>query len=317
MDTTEVLGAVAHPGGLLVHRPELVVGVVRAISTPWALEIELQARRPLDHRGAAEVAPRRLLPAHDEGVDLRVAWLDETGHAHWEYALSSWSDSGDHVGGTSGHRVVFRFPPVFDEMSLVLAWPEIGFPETIVRLPLPDRATVERTTTSIWRAPLDVRPLPQGLTHHVAPHHDAPALETGTIAAPPLVLHRRVHRAAVVLTRLTVVGPVLSAELLCVARGHAADVVNEHAFSDRQDTAPDDPARVRTSGPGAAVAVVQGSGAFWVRRGELVASGGDQTFSCLQQLVLRRPEDGWLDLVVAWPLAGLGDVLVRVPLTSA
>jgi hypothetical protein len=38
---------------------------------------------------------------------------------------------------------------MFDEMRLVLAWPEIGFPETVVRIPLPDRASVERGTVSV------------------------------------------------------------------------------------------------------------------------------------------------------------------------
>ncbi|ANZ40882.1 hypothetical protein BBK82_37765 [Lentzea guizhouensis] len=319
----------AHPGGLLVRRPELTVGVVRATSWLSAFEVELLARRPLDRRdtterqrdiragGPVQPAPRRLLPAYDEGLDLRVARLDETGHAHWEFAISGSSGSGDHFGGTSGpsHRALFRFPPTFDEMSLVLAWPEIGFPETVLTVPLPDRTTVEQTTTSIWRAPLDVRPVPEGLTHHVDRGHDPPAIEAGTIAAPPRVLHRRDHRAAVVLTRLTAVDSLLSLELHCVATGHLADVVNENAFPSAPPVR--DPVNIRTRGPGASVAVVRGHEAHWIRHGGGVASGGDQRFSSLRELTVQRPEDDVLDLVVAWPLAGLDDVRVRIPLGSA
>ncbi|MDI5978619.1 hypothetical protein [Amycolatopsis magusensis] len=97
MDTTETLGALAHPGGLLVRRPELTVGIVRVVSRLSALVIELLARRPLDRRSATErqrdirdglssppkVASRQLLPASDEGMHLRAGWLDHTGRAHW------------------------------------------------------------------------------------------------------------------------------------------------------------------------------------------------------------------------------------------
>jgi hypothetical protein len=140
---SETLGVLAHRGGLVVDRPELSVGVVHAVSRPTGLELELIARRPLDSRSAAErqadiragrdarpSAPRRLLPQVDEGTDLRVGWLDRDGRAHWEYGSLS-SSSGDHFEGVNGPslRTVLRFPPMFDNMSIVLAWPEIGFPE--------------------------------------------------------------------------------------------------------------------------------------------------------------------------------------------
>src|SRR5690349_21489759 len=104
----ETFGVLAHHGGLVVERPELTVGVVRAVSRPTGLELELLARRPLDRRSASErqadiragraapsTAARRLLPSFDEGIDLRVGWLDHDGRAHWEFG--SWSSSsGDH-----------------------------------------------------------------------------------------------------------------------------------------------------------------------------------------------------------------------------
>jgi hypothetical protein len=334
VDTTETLGAVAHPGGLLVRRPELTVGVVRAVSGLSALEIELLTRRPLDRRSATErqqdiregltsaPAPRRLLPAYDEGIDLRVGRLDHAGHAHWEFATSCSASSGDHFLGASGpsYRAVFRFPPAFDQMSLVLAWPEIGFPETVITMPLPDRPTVERATASIWQAPLDVRPVPEGVTHHADLGHDTPpAIETGTNAAPPRVLHRHDDRAAVVLTRLTATDSMLSMQLLSIAKGATADAINARAFSSRRLTsgALDDPAQIRTRGPGASVAVVQGDEAFWIWPSDGSAYGGDQSFSSSREYTLNRPHDDLLDLIVAWPLAGLDDVRVRIPLNPA
>jgi hypothetical protein len=332
VDTTETLGAAAHSGGLLVRRPELTVGVVRMVSGLSALEIELLTRRPLDPRSATErqqdihhglssqpaVASRRLLPAYDEGIDLRVGWLDHTGHTHWEFATSYSSSDGDHFRGTSGPttRAVIRLPPTFDQISLVLAWPEIGFPETVLTMPLPDRTTVKRATTSIWQAPLDVRPVPEGFTHHADRGHDSPAIETGTNVAPPRVLHRRDHHAAVVLTRLTATNSMLSMELLSIAKDDTADTINTHAFPPPRPTpgALDDPAQIRATGPGASVAVIQEHQAFWIRPGDSSSSGGNQTFSCLQEFTLNRPHHDLLDLIVAWPLAGLHDVRVRIPL---
>ncbi|MGW6441666.1 hypothetical protein [Lentzea sp. NPDC055074] len=334
MDTTEFLGAVAHPGGLLVRRPELTVGVVRAVSRPSGLEIELLARRPLDRRSATErqrdireglapppVAPRRLLPAWDEGEDLRVGRVGPDGRAHWEFAVSGSASGGDYFLGEDGpsSRAAFRFPATFDEMSLVLAWPEIGFPETVVTLPLPGRATVEQATTSIWQAPLDVGTVPDDLTHHADPGRHSLALEAATSVAPPRVLHRLDDRVAVVLTRLSVTDSVLSMELFSVARGERADVINVRAFSPSRREPPvwDDPAQIRAAGPGPSLAVIRGHEAFWLRSGEGASSGGDQSFSCHREFTLTRPQADVLDLVVAWPLAGLQDVRVRVPLGPA
>ena len=320
---------------MLVRRPELTVGVVRAMSWLSGLEIELLARRPPAPRGATErqqdireglasrpsVAPRRLLPAYDEGIDLRVGRLDHAGRAHWEYATSSSSSSGDHALGTFGPtlRAAYQFPPTFDQMSLVLAWPEIGFPETVITMPLPDRTTVERAAASIWHVPLDVRPVPEGFTHHVDHGHDSLAIEEGTTVAPPRVLHRRDHRAAVVLTRLTATNSMLSMELLSLAKGGSADAITAQVFSPRRRPlgALDDPAQLRARGPGASVAVVQGHEAFWIWPSDSSSSGGDQSFSCSREFTLNRPQDDLLDLIVAWPLAGLHDVRVRIPLDPA
>jgi hypothetical protein len=317
MSMTETLGVLAHPGGLVVDRPELTVGVVRAVSRPDGLELELLARRPLDRRSGSErqadiragrggppMAPRRLLPQFDAGLDLRVGWLDRDGRAHWEFGSFSSTSSGDHFEGTNGPsmQTVLQFPPLFDHASVVLAWPEIGFPETVVDLALPDRATVERDTVSIWDAPLTARRAPDSLTRRVGdfPFEEL-AVETGRAAATPQVLSRG-GGAAVVLTRLTAVGGVLSMEINSIVNGERAPAV--------------DPGQARNRGPGASIAVVREGDAVWVRPHRGQSSGSRHAFRCTAEFALGSPDGGILGLLVAWPAAGLPDVCVEIPLSG-
>jgi hypothetical protein len=324
----ETLGVLAHRGGLVVDRPELSVGIVCAVSRPTGLDLELLARRPLDRRtpserqadiragrAASPVAPRRLLPPYDEGVDLRVGWLDDTGRANWEFGSWSSSGSGDHFEGTNGPSLhtMFRLPPLFGHASVVLAWPEIGFPETVVDLPLPDRATVERDTVSIWHAPLNARSAPT-LHHHIGAFPlDDPAVEAGRVVATPRVLSRG-DDAAVVLTRLTAVGRVLSMEILSLAADDRADAVSATAFP--PPPAPDDPELMRTHGPAASVAVIHDRDAVWLPSHGGSASGGSRAFRSTDEFLLGTPDGAVLDLLVAWPAAGLPDVCVAIPLSE-
>jgi hypothetical protein len=330
MSMAQTLGVLAHHGGLVVERPELSVGIVRAVSRPTGLELELLARRPLDRRSGSErqsdiragrggpsPAPRRLLPPFDEGIDLRVGWLDDDGRAHWEYGSGS-SSSGDHFEGTNGPslRTVLRFPPLFDHASVVLAWPEIGFPETVVDLSLPDRATVERDTVSIWDAPLSVRRAPSSLNYRLdALPLDELAVETGHMVAMPQVLSRG-DEAAVVLTRLTAVGGALSAEILSVADGGRAHAVAAAAFppTRRSPGIPDDPEHGRTYDPGASIAVLYDHDAVRVRPDSGSSEGGSHGFRSLFEFAFDSPGGDVLDLVVAWPEAGLPDVRAEIPL---
>ncbi len=332
MSMAETLGVLAHRGGLVVERPELSVGIVRAVCRPDGLELELLARRPLDRRtgserqadiragrGVPSPAPRMLLPPFDEGIDLRVGWLDQDGRAHWEFGSYS-SSSGDHFEGTNGPSLhtVLRLPPLFDHASVVLAWPEIGFPETVVNLSLPDRATVERETVSIWDAPLNVRQVPNSANHRVAAYLlEELAIETGRVVAGPRVLSRG-EDAAVVLTRLTAVGENLSVEILSVANGERARTVAE-TVRGRPHRSPgnfDDPEFVRARGPGASIAVVHDRDVVWARPGSGTSSGGSRAFHATFEFALRNPGGGVLDLMVAWPAAGLTDVCVEVPLSE-
>lgn len=322
---SETLGVLAHRGGLVVERPELSVGVVRAVSRPRGLEVELLARRPLDRRSATErqadiragrgvapASPRRLLPRFDEGTDLRVGWLDHDGQPHWEFGSLS-SNSGDAAGGTLGPslRTVLDLPPLFDHVSLVLAWPEIGFPETVVGLTLPDRATVERDTVSIWRAPLDALRAPKLRIRSFAafPPGDV-APEAGRIVAGPRVLSRG-DRAVVVLTRLTAVGPALSMEVLSVAEEHVADAVAAAELDPGGGSFGGFDAPV---GPGASVAVVGDGGGAWLPVLEGQSASGAGAYRGTAEFLLSRPDDDVLALVVAWPAADLPDVRLDIPL---
>ncbi|MEV0131782.1 hypothetical protein AB0H83_25390 [Dactylosporangium sp. NPDC050688] len=326
----ETLGVPAHPGGIVVDRPELRVGVVQAVSRPTGLELELIARQPLDRRSATErqadiragrpgpaPAPRRLLPQFDEGMDLRVGWLDSTGRTRWTFGSRSMR-SGDHFGGTTGPslRTVLRFPPLYDHASVVLAWPEIGFPETVLELDLPDRATVERDTVSVWDAPVDAAPVPADLRHIADPAWlDEPEVEAGRIVAAPRVLSRG-DGAVVVLSRLTAVGAALSLQLRSMLDGPLAEAAGA-AMADPARHRPgrtDDPEQLRAGGPGAAVAVVHGRDAVWARSQGGTGGAGDRTFRAATESTAAHPGGNVLDLLVAWPAAGLPDVKVRVPL---
>jgi hypothetical protein len=322
MDT---LGVLAHRGGLLVRHPGLSVGVVQAISRPSGLAIELLARRPVDHRTATERqrdirrrvpdAPRQLLPQFDEGADLRVGWLDPLGHAHWEFATSTTNNSGDPDSAGPSSRVLFTLPPLFDEFSLVLAWPEIGFPETVTTLPLPSRTAVEQAVVSIWQAPLDVLPAPDLSCHRAGTiNFEDIQIETGSVVAPPRVLQRGSH-AAIALSRLTAVGGTLSLDLMSIAKDDQAAELT--ACMRNEPPRQDSPDAIRTAGPGAALAVIDGTDVVWIPSGNGSSAGGAGTFVSVREFTIERPAGGLLDLLLAWPAAQLPDVRVRIPLDNS
>lgn len=325
MGVTETLGVPAHPGGMLVERPELTVGLVRVTSSPAGLEVELIARRPPDRRTATQrqadirngrdvptIAAGHLLPAFDEGMDLRFATLDEHGRARWWYPtrLASYTGGSDGRFGQS-LRAVYQLPPLFDTGSFVLAWPEIGFPETVVHLTLPDRATVERDTIRIWQTP----PPPTSAAEAGLSHGEAPIMlsevevERGrSIAAPRLL--RRAENVVVVLRRLTAAGPDLSMEIKSEVRGEMAASITAQAFPPRNDES----ARRRS---GAAIAVVHGTDARWLRPHEASASGGPDAFQDISEYILQRPYGDTLELIVGWTAAGLPEARLSIALIPA
>lgn len=302
MEPIEVLGVVAHPGGVLVRRPELTVGVVRAVARPSGLTVELLSRTPREVAIRPAVAPRRLLPEYDEGMDLRVGWLEAGGRARWEYAVS---ERGRTSPTAPTERCgVYLLPPLFDEVSLVLAWPEIGFPETVFPLRLPTRDRVEAAATSVWDAPRDGVPVTEEFGRHLADFGRLDlAIEEGVAVAGPRVLHGSAD-AVVVLTRATAVGASLSLEVQSIARGAMALTIGAPPLSPS-----DDPGQ-------AVVAEVRGRDAHRLRSVAGTFGGGGDRHQAVGEYVLDLPGDGVLDLIVSWPLARLDEVRVRVPLTG-
>lgn len=300
-EPVEVLGAVAHPGGLLVRHPEVSIGVVRAAARSSGLTLDLIARTPRDPNGA----PRPDLTGPGEWAWHRVGWLDSGGQVHWQHMISG-EFGGMGGGDTVEHRGLCVLPPLFGEVSLVFEWSEIGFPETVVPLVLPTREEVERTERSIWSAPRAGVPVEEEFERdHSDRRLDRPALEQGVAVAAPMVLHRS-DDAAVVLNRLTDHGSQLSLEVLSVARGAVTRVIAPALHGLRE---------IGPSMGGADIDVVRGRTAHRVWSFAGSGSSGVDAFTARTEHVLERPDSGVLDLLVSWPLVGLDEVRVELPLT--
>jgi hypothetical protein len=302
---SETLGVVAHRGGLLVDRPELSVGVSLIVARPTGLEVRLGAQRPL--RTGLPPAPRVLLPAYDEGVDLRVGWLDSDGRAHWEYgSISSYQGTYFEI------RTTVQLPPMDDRLDLVLAWPEAGFPEAVIRLPLPSRAAVDRGSVSVWEAPPVATPAGvMALAAWELPDlpvqgdPDPPRIEAGRLAADPCVLVRGPD-AVVTLTRVTRTGPILALEVQSIARGEAAariDGVQEPQRTGFVEVTP-------------GLSLLNGHAAAPLHATEGSYGGGPDRFVCEEEFAVPADRDV-LDLLIGWPLAGIPTSRATIPLTRS
>jgi hypothetical protein len=308
----ETLGLLAHPGGVLVDHPRLRIGVVSAVSRPDGLSLDLIGRSPRNPDSMTDPpAPRVLLPRYDEGLNLRVGWLDADGRPHWVYG-STETGTGPAFGGGTILRTRLRLPSMSGDVKLVLAWPEIGFPEAVVTLSLPDRDAVVRASASIWTAPVNHHPVPSATFSGTA----RPALDVEPEAGLVLTGQRVLHRgddAVVVLTRLTSVGPALSIEVSCLARGRRGGIATMASmYGIGRRTGPEAP-RDRTAG--AAVAVLEGDQAHWLALASGMTGGGDDVFESRSEYAFERTDSDVLNLVVGWSATDLPDAHVRLPLT--
>lgn len=311
METT--LGVPAHRGGVLVRHPGVTISLLGAVSRTSGLDVDLLVRRAPDRRTALERQRdvregRGDTPVGDAPVagGLRVGWLDGD-RVRPAHPVAWSSESGDREVGPH-HRARYRLPPVFDEVRLVIAWTAFDIPDTEVTLPLPGRDAVARGTTPVWDAPALATPTAGGFGACGFGERPgaAPPLgvdEPGRVVVARRVLHRADH-AVLVLDRLAVLGPgLLSLDLECLARGDVPREVTA-AFPPGADD----------SGP--RVAVLHGGVA---RTGHALrgssSSGGD-VLTCAREFVLERHGDV-VDLIVAWPAAGLGPALARIPLDRA
>ncbi|MEO6082639.1 MAG: hypothetical protein ABIQ18_05990 [Umezawaea sp.] len=299
-EPVEVLGAVAHPGGLLVRHPEVSIGVVRAAARSSGLTLDLIARTPRDPNGA----PQHSLTDPGDWGRQRIGWVDSGGQVRRQHMING-SSGGLHGGDTVEHRGLYVLPPLFGEVSFVFEWSEIGFPETVVPLVLPTREEVERTERSIWSAPRVGVPVEEEFERDLSDRRrDRPALEQGVVVAAPMVLHGS-DDAAVALTRLTDHGSQLSLAVLSVARGAVTRGIAPALHGLRE---------IGPSTGGADIAVVQGRRAHRVWSFEGSRSSGVDAFTASTEHALARPSSGVLDLLVSWPLAGLDEVRVELTL---
>lgn len=321
----QVLGALAHRGGVIVEHETLRVGVVQMVSWTSGLQINVLARRPADRRSTAErratiragvgvaVASRRLLPSPDEGMDLRLGWLDALGVPHWTYPQSSQSDSGSADDGSGPTlRATYVLPPLFDSMTLLLAWPEIGSPETSLELDLPDAETVEQASVSIWDADLPTPPAPSW-TRQVpaAINAGAPiAEETGAAIATPQLLHRSKH-AALVLTWLSDYENVVQATVTSVARGTSADHLHRAPFPTTSSQDADIRASFGRATPTLGLVEDHVHVLITAVPGDRTTTGGPGIYEAVTTFTLPRlPANESLRLAVGWPQAGLDTVEV-------
>jgi hypothetical protein len=308
----EVLGLVLHRGAVVVRAQQVVVGVRRVVARPAGLEVRVTARRRPDPRsalqrqadiragrGGVRAAPRRLLPAYDEGVALRLGWLTGPDRAEWVYPERQF-EAGD-------LEAVFAVPA--GARQLVLAWPEVGMPETVVPLDRPPAADIAAAAVSIWQAPTGALPMPAALRAGPDPVGVPwPVTELGTVVAGPRVLHRGVS-AAVVLEHVTAHRHGLELGVLSLAHGRVARAVGHAGQLGWQQP---DPSHL----DGARVAVVAGAAASWLAQVAAETSSGGGGYESRAELVAPLPTDDSLALLVSWPEARLADALVRVRLPA-
>lgn len=326
MELTQILGAVAHRGGIIVERETLRVGIAQMVSRTSGLQISVVAQRPADRRSTAERqaairagdavarAPRRLLPSPDEGMELRLGWLDSGGRAQWAYPQSSMGDSGGSAGEAPGPRLraTFELPPLFGSMTLLLAWPEIGFPETSIELALPDARTVELASVSIWDADL-LAPRTPSWTRQVlaAPSLDgAVAEETCTAIASPRTLLRS-KDAVLVLSWLSAGDTVLRATVTGVVNGPIAERLWRAQASPPSDHQGERDSFLGRTHP--VFGIVQDGTLLVADPVAGYASGGSRLYEAENSFLLPRPAGRQpLVFAVGWSQAGLSMAQILV-----
>jgi hypothetical protein len=92
---------------------------------------------------------RRFLPRFDEGDTLRLAVLTSFGHVQWLDAYQSTSSSTEDRYRLEASYWVTPLPRD-GLLPLVCAWPEIGLPETMTDIVLPDLAVRAAGTQALW-----------------------------------------------------------------------------------------------------------------------------------------------------------------------
>ncbi len=95
------------------------------------------------------IIERRFLPKFDEGDTLRLAVLTSFGDVQWLDAYQSTSSSTEDRYRLEASYWVTPLPRD-GLLPLVCAWPEIGLPETLTDVALPDLAVRAAGTQALW-----------------------------------------------------------------------------------------------------------------------------------------------------------------------
>jgi hypothetical protein len=96
----------------------------------------------------------RYLPSFDEGDVLRLGITTPAGAAQWLDVYASWSsESEDRYRLEAAYWLTPL--PADGLLSLVCAWPEIGLPEILTDIVLPDLAVRAAETFPLWDAAQD------------------------------------------------------------------------------------------------------------------------------------------------------------------
>ena len=123
------------------------------------LEKEGKAAAERAHQRRRAMIERRSLPRYDEGHALRVAVLTRGGDTDW--GETKWLDPYQSTSSSSQDRYRLEASfwtsplPAVGLLTLACAWPEIGLPETMTDVVLPDLAARAAEAKPLWAGPTE------------------------------------------------------------------------------------------------------------------------------------------------------------------
>jgi hypothetical protein len=172
----ELLGVVVHSGVMLARSQDVVAALRRITAFPTGLALdavvvaravhaEAAARREREatsHREAESaerqdrlrrrvVMEQRHLPQFEEGDRLRIAVAPPAAEPQW---LDAYQSSSARTQGRYRLEASYWVTPLPADglLTLVCAWPEIGLPEALTDITLPELAVRAGAARSLWDA---------------------------------------------------------------------------------------------------------------------------------------------------------------------
>jgi hypothetical protein len=178
----ELLGVVVHSGLVLARSQDVVAALRRITAFPAGLSLdavvlarevhaqaadrrEREATAQQESKAAAQwegtaaaererlrkraITERRYLPKFEEGDTLRLVVLTPAGDAQWLDAYQSTSSSNEERYRLEASYWVTPLPRD-GLLTLVCAWPEIGLPEALTDVVVPDLAVRAVEARALW-----------------------------------------------------------------------------------------------------------------------------------------------------------------------